>query len=110
MTKCEISDEDYEHIVTIWRTFRIKNMEDYRDLHLKYVLLLAALFETFRMESINSLELDPAHHLSTPSYSWHVMLRGTGVNLKLSSEIKKYQLLESVMGWGGGGISMICKG
>ena len=41
----------------------MNNMKDYHDLYLKDdVLLLPCVFETFRNESINSLELDPAHY------------------------------------------------
>ena len=49
-------------------------------------LLLADVFETFRNESINYFELNPAHYVSAPVY-----------NLKLTSEIKKYQFIESMI-------------
>ena len=65
------------------------------------------MFGTFRKESINSLELDPAHYLSTPGYSWDAILRLKGVNLKLISDIEKYQIVESTAR---GGVYMICKG
>ena len=42
-----------------------------------------------RNESMNSFELDPAHYLSTPGYSWYA-LRFTDVNLKSISDIEKY--------------------
>ena len=42
-------------------------MKDYHDLYLEMdVLLLTCVFETFRSESINSLELGSAHYLSSP--------------------------------------------
>ena len=48
-------------------TFKMNTMKNYHDLYLKVdVLLLACVFENFRKQSINSFELDPAHHLSTP--------------------------------------------
>ena len=47
------------------------------------------MFETFRKESINFFELDPAPYLSTPGYSWDVMLSFTDVDLKLISDIEK---------------------
>ena len=64
------------------------------------------MFETFRKETIKPIELDPAHYLSTPGYSWKRMLRFTDVSLKLISDIEKYQLFESAIK---GGISIICK-
>ena len=53
----------------------MNTMKDYHDLYLKVdVLLLACVFETFRKESITSFELDPAHYLPIPSYTWDAML------------------------------------
>ena len=46
---------------------------------------------------MGSFELDPAHYLSTSGYSWDVMLRFTNFNLKLISDIEKYQLIESTI-------------
>ena len=83
-------------------------MKGYYDLNLKVdALLLACMVGTFRKESINSLELDPAHYLSTPGYSWDAVLRLKDVNLKLISDIERYQFVESIAR---GAISMICKG
>ena len=83
---------------TTWKT---------HDFHLKFdVLLLACVFEFFRNESINYFELDPAHYLSNPDYSWDEILRLTDVNLKLISDIEKYQFIGNTRT---GGISMICK-
>ena len=44
-----ISDEAYEHAQTVWKTFNLKHMGGYRDLHLRSdVLFLADVFENFR--------------------------------------------------------------
>ena len=64
------------------------------------------MFGTFRKESINFFELDPAHFVSTPDYSWDAMLRFLDIDLKLISDVKKHQFLESTIR---GGISMIRK-
>ena len=61
--------------INVWKAFRMKTMKDYHDLFLKVnALLLACMSETFRKESINYFELDPAHYLSTPGYNWKAML------------------------------------
>ena len=39
------------------------------------VLLLCDVFEVFRIKYINSFQLDPAHYVSTPGYSWDKMLK-----------------------------------
>ena len=68
---------------------------------------MACVFEIFRKESINSYELDMDYYLSTLGYSWDAMLKFTDVNLKLTSDIEKYQFIESTIR--GGAISIICK-
>ena len=74
MTNRAISDKNYEHILNVWKAFKMNIMKDYHDLYLKVdVLLLTSVFETFRKESINSFELDFAHYLSTSGYSWDAM-------------------------------------
>ena len=61
MTEGEISDEDYEHFVFVWKIITMKNMKDYHNLYLKVdAVLLADVFENSRYESRNSFKLDPA--------------------------------------------------
>ena len=65
-------------------------------MHLKVnVLLLASVFETFRKEFVNSFGLDPVQYLSLPGYSWDATLRVIDVNLKLISDMDKYQFVEN---------------
>ena len=71
------------------------------------VPLLGCVFEASRSKSMGSFELDPAHYLSTSGYSWDAMLRFTNFNLKLVSDIEKYQLIESTIR---GLWPIICKG
>ena len=108
MTNHEIGDKDYEDVLNIWKAYKTNTMKDDHNWYLKVdVLLLACAFETFKKESINSFEFDPAHYLFTLGCSWDALLRFTDVNLKLISDIEKYQFMESTIR---GGISMICKG
>ena len=65
----------YEHVFNVWKAFKINTMKDDHDLYLKFdYSLLACVFETFRKEFKNLLELDPAHHLFTFGYNWDAML------------------------------------
>ena len=74
----------------------MKNMKDYHDLNLKCdVLLLADVFQNFKIKSINSFELDTAHYFSTSGYSWDAELRFKGANLELISDIEKNQFTEA---------------
>ena len=66
MTNCAISGKNFEDVLSVWKAIKINTINDHHDLLLKFnVLLLAYVFETFREESINSFELNPAHYLFT---------------------------------------------
>ena len=60
---------------------------------------MCVLEKTFRSESITSLELDPAHYLSTPGYGWDAMLKYNDVNLKLISDIESINSLKRNKKW-----------
>ena len=107
-TNQAINDKNYGHALHVWKGFKMSTMEDCNNLYLKVVffLLVACVFEIFRKESINSYELDVDYYLSTLGYSWDAMLKFTDVNLKLTSDIEKYQFIESTIR---GAISIICK-
>ena len=95
-------------IVQLVKAFRMNTMKDYHDLYLKVdVLFMGCVFETFRKESINSFGLNPILYLSNSGYIWNVILRLTDINLKLISDIEKYQFIDCLLM---GGVSMICKG
>ena len=103
-----ISDKIYDHVLNVWKAFKMNAMKNYHDLHLKVdVLWLACVSETFRKESIHSFDLDSAHCLSTPGYSLDAIQKFTDVSLKLILDIGKNELFENIIR---GGISMICKG
>ena len=72
----DISDVDYNHAKDIWNTFSIKNMGEYHDLYLRSdILLLADVFENFRLACLKNYALDPGHYVSSPGLSWDAMLK-----------------------------------
>ena len=80
----EITDEDYEHSIKIWKEDKIKNLEQYHDLYLKIdVLLLAEIFENFRNVYLKHYELDPAHYYTSPGLSWDALLKFSDQKLEL---------------------------
>ena len=101
----DISDDDYNHAKDVWNTFSIKNMGEYHDLYLRSdVLLLAGVFENFRVACLENYTLDPCHYVSSPGLSWDAMLKMTGVNLELITDVDIHQLIERGIR---GGISII---
>ena len=62
-----VNDEDYEHICSIWREFRIRNMGEYHDLYFRTdVVLLTNVFESFRRVCLENYGLDPSHSYTLP--------------------------------------------
>ena len=105
LTEEDISDDDYNHAKSVWNTFKIKNMGEYHDLYLKSdILLLADVFENFREASKVNYGLDPTHYLTSPGLAWDAMLRMTGINLDLITDIDMQLFIERGMR---GGISYI---
>ena len=100
-----ITDEDYHHAQTVWKTFNLNTMGDYHDLYLKSdVLLLADVFENFRKTCLKYYKLDPCHYFSSPGLSWDSMLKMTNIKLELMTDINMFQFIEKGMR---GGISYI---
>ena len=105
LTKKHISNKEYDHAKTVWETLNCRSMKDYHDHYLQTdVLLLADVFENFRQMSLDNYDLDPIHYYSLPGLSWDAMLKYTGVELELITDIDMYQMVEKGMR---GGISNI---
>ena len=70
-------------------------MGGYHDLYLTSdVLILADIFKNFRKTSKQYYNLDPAHYFSCPSFAWNAVLKMTGINLELITDIDMYQMVE----------------
>ena len=55
LTDKKITDEEYGHVLNVWKTFETKTMKDYHNLYLKSdVLLLADVLEKFRNNNLNN--------------------------------------------------------
>ena len=100
-----ISQEEYNHAVSVWEAFGCKTLGDYHDLYLKTdVLLLTDVFENFREMCLAFYRLDPCHYFSSSGISFDSYLKMTGVNLQLLSDVDMYQFIEKGLR---GGVSYI---
>ena len=71
-----IEDIDYRHGNNVFKKFKLKNLGEYHDLHVKSdTLLLADVFENFRNMCIKVYELDPAQFFSLPGLAWQACLK-----------------------------------
>ena len=105
LTDNSISDLDYEHAKNVWRTFGCENLGDYHDVYLKSdVLLLADVFQCFRKNCLKNYELDPANYYTLPGLSWDALMKKSGVELELLTDIDMHLMFEKGLR---GGISMV---
>ena len=70
------------------------------------VLLLCDVFEKFINICIEYYELDPCHYFSIPGLAWDLMLKMTGIKLRLIDDIEKHLFIEKGMR---GGVSCITR-
>lgn len=108
LKKQAISEEDYNHAKNVWNTFGCTTMKDYLiDVYLCVdVLALASIFEDFRCSQHASLGLDPAGYFSLPHYSFHCMLKYTGVEIELIKDQEIYTWMRSAIR---GGNTFVCR-
>ena len=90
-----ISDDDYQHAINVWNTFKCKTIRDYHDLYLKSdVLLLSDVFENFRKTCLKRYNLDPAHYYTSPGLAWDACLKETGQELQLLHDYDMLMMFE----------------
>ena len=85
----------------------MNSMGDYHDLYLNPdVLLLADVFEKLIKTCLDYYGLDLCHYFSSPGLSWDAMLKMTGIELELISDIDMHLFINKGLR---GGISYIAK-
>ena len=100
-----INDIEYEHAENVCKEFKLKTMGEYHDLYLGTdILLLANISENFRTNCEQYYGLDPCHYFTSPGLSSDAMLKMTGIELELMSDIDMFQFVEKGMR---GGVSYI---
>ena len=100
-----INNYNYNHVLNVWKTFKMKSLKEYHEVYnITDVLLLADVFENFRDICLKNYGLDPAHYYTAPGLAWDAMLKMTKINLELLSDIDKLLMIEKGIR---GGISII---
>ena len=102
---CGISEKEYQRAYDVWKVFKIENLGQYHDLHLKTdVLLLCDVFEKFISVRLKDYGLDSCHYFISPGISWDAMLKMTGIQLEKMNNIDVHLFLKKGMR---GGVSYI---
>lgn len=100
-----ISEADYNHAQSVWRTFQMSTLGDYHDLYMETdFILLTDVFENFRKLCLNIYGLDPANFYTAPGLAWQAALKMTAVHLELFTDPDMHLFIERGLR---GGISMI---
>ena len=75
----------------------MNTMSDYHDLYLKTDILLLAVFEKFISTCLEYYGLDHYHYFSSPGLSQDAMLKMTGIESELISDIDIHLFIEKGM-------------
>lgn len=105
LTETNISDLDYEHGMKMYSAFECRDFLDYCEVYcLLDVFLLAETVCAFRQQMHRDFGLDMSHYMSSPAFSFDVMLKESGVKLDLISDPEMLLLIESGLR---GGVSFV---
>ncbi|KAJ4437396.1 hypothetical protein ANN_17540 [Periplaneta americana] len=90
-----ITEKDYNHAKCVWEAFNIQTLGEYSDLYLKSdILILTDVFENFREMCMTTYDLDCMYYYTVPGLAYSAMLKLTGVELQLITDMTMLLLFE----------------
>lgn len=94
LTGKDISNENYEHVLSVFKHFNCNSILDYLLVYLKSdVTLLADIVENFRKIFFTEYGLDMAHFFTLPGLSWTAMLKFSGEKIELMTDIDQIYMV-----------------
>ena len=95
-----ISKEDYNKTLKIYKKLNCQNIKDYFDIYLKLdICLQADIFNMFRNTICDKFEIDCSKYITSCSLSLDLMLKYTGVKIELIRDISIFDYVNlSVLG------------
>ena len=79
----------------MWTEYDCKTLASYMKLYLLTdICILADVFETFRENSLNEYQLDPAYYLSAPQLAWSALLKYINRPIHLITDPEMYRMIQ----------------
>ena len=91
-----ITKEDYNETLEIYKKLNCKNIKEYLDIYLKLdICLQADIFNVFRNTIWDKFEIDCSKYITSCSLSLDLMLKYTGVKIELIRDISIFDFVNS---------------
>ena len=91
-----ISEEDYNKTLEIYKKLNCKNIKEYLDIYLKLdICLQADIFNVFKNNLWDKFEIDCSKYITSCSLSLDLMLKYTGVKIELIRDINIFDYVNS---------------
>ena len=69
---------EYDHMMKLWKTFNIKTWGEYYELYnVLDVTLMTDVFEHFRNTTLKAFGVDPMHYIRAPQIAYSLFLKVT---------------------------------
>jgi hypothetical protein len=89
---------EYQHAWDVWNTLKCSTFADYHYYYLMAdVVLLAEVFEEYRNKGLKEWQLDPAHFISAPSFTYKAFLKYIEKPIQVMWDFGMYEFFRDAM-------------